>query len=54
MIRSIILVILILGFTFATAPVARADCYHDGQWYPTGTQIGPFVCMPDGTWQRDK
>jgi hypothetical protein len=29
----------------------HADCYYNGKKYPTGTRIGPYVCMPDGTWQ---
>ena len=35
-----------------TAAVTYADCHHDGKSYKTGERVGPFVCMPDGTWSR--
>jgi len=28
---------------------ALADCEHQGQVYPEGTRIGPYVCV-DGQW----
>jgi hypothetical protein len=31
---------------------ARADCFYEGQKYHTGDTTGPYVCMPDGTWQQ--
>jgi hypothetical protein len=34
------------------AQPARAECITpDGYRVPTGTRIGPYTCMPDGTWQ---
>lgn len=51
-------VLLIVGTLIATglqllvALPARADCVTpDGYRVPTGTRIGPYTCMPDGTWQ---
>jgi hypothetical protein len=38
--------LLIVGIS-----TAHAVCYYDGKAYPTGTRIGPYVCMPDGTWR---
>jgi hypothetical protein len=29
---------------------AQADCIYNGTSYPTGTQIGGFVCSENGTW----
>lgn len=29
----------------------HAACSYQGKLYPTGTRIGPYVCMPDGTWR---
>ena len=34
-----------------TATAAYADCYRDGNWYPTGARVGDFVCAPDGSWE---
>jgi hypothetical protein len=28
-----------------------ADCVYEGQTYKTGDRVGPYVCMPDGSWQ---
>jgi len=48
--KTIILVLtLVLMILFVK--LALADCIYDGKAYPTGTRIGPLVCMPDGTWQ---
>jgi hypothetical protein len=30
---------------------ARADCTYEGRRYKTGDVRGPYVCMPDGSWQ---
>ena len=33
-----------------TAPLAAfADCVHEGQTYPEGTRLGPYVCQ-NGEW----
>ena len=51
--RALIYVFLVSIVTFTlTVSVAYADCYFDGQRYRTGERVGPFVCMPDGTWRR--
>ena len=42
------LFILLIGFN----AVAYADCVYNGRQYPTGSQVGPYVCQPDGTWQK--
>jgi hypothetical protein len=39
---------LILG----SAAVVYADCTHNGQNYQTGQTVGPYVCMPDGSWRN--
>jgi len=31
---------------------AAAVCYYDGRAYPTGAQVGNYVCQADGTWRR--
>jgi hypothetical protein len=30
---------------------AKAECVYEGRVYQTGETVGPYVCMPDGTWQ---
>ncbi len=37
---------------FVAAP-AKADCEYQGKMYSPGTVIGPYICMPDSTWQRN-
>jgi hypothetical protein len=52
--RSLILLVFALTSTLAIGLLALpswADCIYEGQRYPTGTRIGPYVCRPDGTWQ---
>ncbi|MFM7426933.1 MAG: hypothetical protein ACKO7W_18360 [Elainella sp.] len=40
------------GLQLLIAQPAWADCITpDGYRVPTGTRIGPYTCMPDGTWQ---
>lgn len=39
---------LSMAILFSTA--ARADCIYNGTAYPTGTQIGGFVCSENGSW----
>lgn len=44
----VVVSVLLLGLSNA----AHAVCVRDGRTYQTGDQIGPYVCMPDGTWRR--
>jgi len=45
--------LLVLALIFAGVSVsAFADCEKDGKKYKTGDKVGPFTCMPDGTWKR--
>lgn len=37
---------------FVASP-ARAGCKYEGTEYQTGDTVGPYVCMPDGTWQQN-
>jgi len=30
---------------------AHAECIKDGVPYPTGTEIGGFICTADGSWK---
>ncbi len=46
--RLIIVVLLILISSFA-----KADCYHNGVAYPTGSVVEGYVCTADGTWQKN-
>ena len=32
--------------------VIAKDCYHEGKHYPSGTAVGPFVCVRSGQWMR--
>ena len=41
-------IVLLCGFT----TVAQAACSYNGRQYPTGSQVGPYVCQSDGTWQK--
>jgi hypothetical protein len=31
---------------------ASAVCIYNGITYQTDETIGPYVCMPDGSWQK--
>ncbi len=42
---SIIAMLLVLG------SVSYADCVHQGQIYPEGTVMGPYICV-NGEWIR--
>jgi hypothetical protein len=44
--------ILVALFVLLVSGPAYGDCLYDGVSYPTGTILGPLVCMPDGTWQE--
>lgn len=35
------------------ASPAKAECMFEGTIYGTGETVGPLICMPDGTWQRN-
>lgn len=43
--RSIFALLLLLS-----AGGASADCWLDGESYPTGEEVDGFVCLEDGTW----
>lgn len=47
-----LLLLFIIIAIFCLASPVLADCIHNGISYPTGTQIGDYVCQPDGTWQK--
>lgn len=47
---KVLTVAFILTIFFLASP-AYAGCTYNGTTYPTGTQIGDYVCQPDGTWQ---
>lgn len=40
---------LVATLALLGASPARADCYHNGQMVPEGTQIGGLVCQ-NGQW----
>lgn len=40
-----------IGFQFLVVAPAKADCEFQGKQFPTGAVVGPYICMPDGTWQ---
>jgi hypothetical protein len=41
----------LVGQLFVAKP-AKADCKTpDGRAFATGDKVGPYVCMPDGTWK---
>ena len=42
--------VAIVAQLFVALP-ARADCTLDGVVYRTGEKMGPYICMPDGSWQ---
>ncbi|TPW10412.1 MAG: hypothetical protein FD130_2225 [Halothiobacillaceae bacterium] len=43
--------LFILALFMGTVATAFADCIKDGKAYPTGTEIGGFVCTADGSWK---
>jgi hypothetical protein len=47
-------VLLIAILTLALAHPIFAKCIYNGTVYPTGTRLGPLVCMADGTWKPAK
>ena len=46
-----IVTLVVLVCLAVSAGTALADCFYNGRWYPTGTNIGGVVCQPDGTWR---
>jgi hypothetical protein len=42
--------ILVMAMWLATS--AHAVCYRDGKPYPTGAEVGGYVCQADGTWRK--
>ena len=47
--KSLISLLLIFSFSVSAA---YADCNYNGQVYPVGTRVGPYICKPDGSWGR--
>jgi hypothetical protein len=45
------MLVALVGQLFVAKP-AKAECPYEGQKYPTGAKIGPYTCMPDGSWQQ--
>jgi hypothetical protein len=46
------LAVLVCSILLAVAGTALADCEYEGETYPEGTRIGPYVCV-DGQWVPD-
>ncbi len=44
--------ITLLVVTLMISSLANAVCYRDGKPYPSGSEVGGYVCQPDGTWKR--
>lgn len=49
--KTLVLTFLFL-LTGTISFAAYADCIYQSRAYPTGTTRGPYICMPNGTWQR--
>jgi hypothetical protein len=30
----------------------KTCCEHDKRWYRVGERRGPYICSPDGKWER--
>ena len=56
--RKLLLWLLSIGLLSASIQLAmiapaKADCTYEGKTdYKTGDIRGPYICMPDGTWQQ--
>jgi hypothetical protein len=37
---------------FSISTAAFAVCVRDGKTYQTGDQVGPYICLPNGKWQK--
>lgn len=48
MIKALPIVLLVLA---SWVSQVQAACFYNGIPYPTGTRIGSYVCMADGTWR---
>jgi hypothetical protein len=48
--KTLLFVVSVLIFGISNA--AFAVCVRDGRTYQTGDQVGPYVCMPNGTWRK--
>jgi hypothetical protein len=44
--------VLVLVAASLLSSVAQAVCYRDGKPYPTGAEVGGYVCQADGTWKK--
>jgi hypothetical protein len=44
--------LFLMFLAVATVREAEAKCFLNGVAYPTGTKVGPYVCLPDGRWRR--
>jgi hypothetical protein len=42
--------LLVAGLLLST--LSHAVCYRDGKPYPTGAEVGGYVCQTDGTWKK--
>ncbi len=49
---SFVLLISFIAQLFLVAPAKAADCVYGSKTYSPGDTRGPYVCMPDGTWQQ--
>lgn len=47
----LIYIIAIISMIGYLALPALGTCIYEGQTYQTGDRVGPYVCMPDGSWQ---
>lgn len=45
------LFVTLIAQLFVAAP-AQAECRYGEDTYQTGDTVGPYVCMPDGSWKR--
>jgi hypothetical protein len=43
-----VVIVLMVG----SVEEAAATCTLNGAAYQTGTRVGPYTCMPDGSWRR--
>jgi hypothetical protein len=43
-----VVMVLLMG----SVEEADATCNLNGVAYQTGTRVGPYTCMPDGSWRR--
>jgi len=43
--------LLLLAISLIIVSIAYADCWYNGNLYPTGTVINCKTCQPDGSWK---